>query len=348
MVGRQIIADKFEQGDAVAVLNGNVLTDFLFSVHTSEPQPDTIIQAIADRNLKGQGAWVVRLPGAQHGYLRTKLPLEQGEKILVQVSGYGAKGKLVPVRDRLELSGKFSILINPRQGVSVSRKIRDSQENRHFRHLAESAIKGHRDWGIIVRHSCRFASDQEIVAEIDKLSHEFSQILSLKMSQAPALVREPSPILDQAISDWNCQSISIDGSMGSFERYFIPDHLDAFSQTTVELKNGANLVIEPTDALVAVDVNSQKASLSPNAAFETNLAAARELPRQLRVRGLGGQIVVDFASTANKKRAQVKEVLEKAFSLDCVSTTLVGWTGLGHFELHRQRKRLPITRWFQA
>ena len=99
--------------------------------------------------------------------------------------------------------------------------------------------------------------------------------------------------------------------------------------------------MEPTRALTAVDVNTG-GDLSPAAALKTNLAAARELPRQLRLRGLGGQIVIDFAPLAKIARGQVEKALNAALRTDATETRIVGWTPLGHLELQRKRSRRPL------
>ena len=99
--------------------------------------------------------------------------------------------------------------------------------------------------------------------------------------------------------------------------------------------------IEATRALVAVDVNTG-ADTSPAAALKVNIAAMRELPRQLRLRGLGGQIVVDMAPLAKTQRRMVEEALLGALRRDGVETSIAGWTPLGHLELNRKRSRPPL------
>ncbi len=77
-------------------------------------------------------------------------------------------------------------------------------------------------------------------------------------------------------------------------------------------------------------------------ALKANLATARDLPRQLRCRGLGGQITVDFAPMLKRDRRDLEQLLRSAFRADAIDTVLAGWTPLGHFELQRKRERLPI------
>jgi len=101
-----------------------------------------------------------------------------------------------------------------------------------------------------------------------------------------------------------------------------------------------HMMIEPTRALVAVDVNTGN-DTTPAAALKVNIAAARDLPRQLRLRGLGGQVVVDFAPMPKKDRAILDQVIRAAFKSEA-EVNLAGWTTLGLYEFTRKRDRLPL------
>ena len=118
------------------------------------------------------------------------------------------------------------------------------------------------------------------------------------------------------------------------------EEIEALRRPVVPLGQGF-MAIEPTRALVAVDVNTG-ADLSPAAALKANLAAAAELPRQLRLRGLGGQVTVDFAPLAKAARPRVEAALAAALRGDGIDTSVAGWTPLGHLELQRRRIRRPL------
>ena len=116
----------------------------------------------------------------------------------------------------------------------------------------------------------------------------------------------------------------------------------ALRDPAIPLPGGASLIVEPTRALVAVDVNTGP-DASPAAGLKANIAAARALPRALRCRGLGGQVTIDFAPSPKKDRRQIETTLRAAFKADPIETVLAGWTPLGHFELQRKRERLPLS-----
>ncbi|MEM7497693.1 MAG: ribonuclease E/G [Pseudomonadota bacterium] len=126
-----------------------------------------------------------------------------------------------------------------------------------------------------------------------------------------------------------------------FDRLGVWDALDTLAAPRAPLPSGGSLVIEPTTALVAVDVNTG-GDFSPAAGLKANIEAARALPRQLRLRGLGGQIAIDFAPMAKKDRRAVESALKAAIKRDPVETTAHGFTTMGLFELQRKRERRPL------
>jgi Rne/Rng family ribonuclease len=126
---------------------------------------------------------------------------------------------------------------------------------------------------------------------------------------------------------------------GGFTREGVLDAIDALRSPVVDLGEGS-MVVEPTRALVAVDVNTG-GDTSPAACLKVNLAASRALPRALRLRGLGGQVVVDFAPMSKAHRAQLEQSLKASFRNDPIETSLLGWTPGGNFELSRKRERAP-------
>lgn len=128
---------------------------------------------------------------------------------------------------------------------------------------------------------------------------------------------------------------------GAFETQGVLDQLAELEGARVDLDGAAFMYVEPTRALVAVDVNTG-GDTSPAATLKANLAASAALPRALRLRGLGGQIVIDMAPMSKAHRKQIEGALRAAFKKDGVDTALVGWTPLGHFELQRKRERLPL------
>ena len=343
MSRRTIIVDQRADRAAAAVLSRGVLVDFIFETSASHPAPGAVLGATVERPLRSQGAWVVRLPEKRNGFLRSARSLAQGARIAVQVSGYAEPGKLAPVTDRIELRGRYAVATFHRDGISVSRKIRDKAVRRQLRQTAE-LVRVDGGPGILLRSSAANASESELSSEVGALSEDFSRIEAVCGQDGERRIRDAPGVLDRAIAEWGDQGFEIDAGGDAFERHEICERLEPFRLASAALPNGGNIVIEPTRTLVAVDVNTGS-DISSRAALKSNLAAVRALPAQLRVRGLGGQIVVDFAPVRKDERGAVQKSLAQAFREDRVATALVGWTGLGHFEMHRRRDRLPLANW---
>ncbi len=127
-----------------------------------------------------------------------------------------------------------------------------------------------------------------------------------------------------------------------FDHFGVRAEIERLGSSRVDLPSGGWMAVEPTRAMVTVDVNTA-GEFSGGAALTANLEAARELPRQLRLRGLGGPVAIDFAPLTRKDRRRIEDALKAAFRRDPVETVLSGWTPLGNFELQRKRERRPLT-----
>jgi Rne/Rng family ribonuclease len=157
----------------------------------------------------------------------------------------------------------------------------------------------------------------------------------------PELLLDGPGAQDLAFRDWLDPPVDeADTDPGSFDRHGLHDAIAELLSPRVSLEGGGHMQIEPTRALVAVDVNTGP-DTSPAASLKVNIAAARELVRQLRLRGLGGQVVVDFAPMPKRDRSILDQVLKAAFKGDG-EVNLAGWTTLGLYELTRKRDRLPL------
>ena len=195
------------------------------------------------------------------------------------------------------------------------------------------------DVGLILRSIAAEASDDDIADDITAMHGLSLAVLGdAEGSTAERLVDGPGPH-EIAWRDWGTCEVFADAD-SAFADHGVVDLIEALKTAAVALPGGGHAYVEPTRALVAVDVNTG-GDTSPAAGLKANIALARDLPRQLRCRGLGGQITVDFAPMAKKDRRSLEQVLKSAFRADPIETALVGWTPLGHYEIQRKRERLP-------
>ena len=342
MKGRVIALDQIGGQAAAALIVDGQLHDFLIDPAGDVPQPGAICRAVADRPMKGQGGVFVRLPQGDTGFLRQVSGVAPGQRLLVQVSGVAEPGKAVPVTTRLLFKSRYAIVTPGAPGRNISRRIHDEQTRAALAALAASAMAGaDADLGLILRSACETADADDIAADITAM-RDLAQAVLADLEGGPELLVEGAMAQEIAWRDWSDpKPDEVADAEGAFAAHGVAEMVDAVLVPAVALPGGGHMMIEPTRALVAVDVNTGP-DTSPAASLKANIAAARDLPRQLRLRGLGGQVVVDFAPMSKRDRAVLDQVLRAAFKGESAETSLAGWTPLGLFELVRKRDRLPL------
>jgi len=335
MTGDLIILDTIGDREAAALIVGGRLHDLL--VETDAPRPGTVYRAIADRPVKGQGGMFLRTPDGP-AFLRQVKGIAPGDTLLVQVTGYAESGKALPVTQKILFKSRFAIVTPGARGFNISRSIHDEDLRDSLLEIAHNTMDSDTGFGLILRSACADADPDEIARDIADMADLASGVMRATIGEAQKLADGDGPHV-MAWRDWAnpAQVITEDGG---FEHHGVLDQIDALDSPLCSLSNGASMYVEPTRALVAVDINTGS-DTSPAAGLKANLAAARDLPRQLRIRGLGGQITLDLAPMPKKDRRTFETALRTAFRPDSIDTTLVGWTPLGHFELQRKRARLP-------
>ena len=160
---------------------------------------------------------------------------------------------------------------------------------------------------------------------------------------APELLVDAASPHEEAWRDWSDPAPDeVAEGANAFADHGVEEMIDGLLTPVVPLPGGGHMASEPTRAFVAVDVNTG-ADTSPAASLKANIAAARDLPRQLRLRGLGGQVIVDFAPMPKKDRVTLEQQLRVAFKGEATETSLAGWTPLGNYELQRKRDRIALS-----
>ena len=339
MIGRIIVLDEIKGRKAAALVVDGQLQDLLIDPEDDTPLTGAIYRAVADRPMKGMGGMFVKLPGGTSGFLRQTDGLAPGQRLLVQVTGPSEPGKALPVTSRLLFKGRLAIVTPGAPGLNISRRIKDEALRDDLQALADAAMAGaDPQIGLIVRSAAEAAEAEDISSEIAELRTLSSAVMA-DLDGGPELLLEGASAQDTAWRDWSDPAPD-ELVEGGFEDLGVLDLIEALRGPRVDLGSG-HMMIEPTRALVAVDVNTG-ADTSPAASLKVNIAAARDLPRQLRLRGLGGQVVVDFAPMPKKDRAVLDQVIKAAFKTEGGESNLAGWTVLGLYELTRKRDRLPL------
>lgn len=345
MKGRQVVLGEIFGREAAALMVDGQLEDLLLDPGDAVAlAPGAICRAKVDRLIKGQGGVFLRLPDGASGYLRDRHGLREGQVLLVQVSGSAEEGKAIPVTSRLSFRGRHVIVTPGAPGVNVSRRIRDTALREDLTAAGTAAIADLAEPpGLVFRSAAGTADPDEIIGELHGLL-ELAAAVTADTEGSPELLLDAPTPAEAAWQDWaDPAPDAIEDSADAFAVTGAADAVEALLSPRVELGGGAWAAIESLRALVAVDVNTGS-DHSPAAGLKANIALARDLPRQLRLRGLGGQVVVDFAPMPKRDRGTLEQTLRAAFKPEPAETVLIGWTAMGLYEISRKRDRLPLSR----
>ncbi|MBG7154091.1 ribonuclease E [Pseudomonas aeruginosa] len=307
------------------------------------------------------------------GRINIKEVLSEGQEVIVQVEKEERGNKGAALTTFISLAGRYLVLMpnNPRAG-GISRRI-EGEERNELRE-ALNGLNAPADMGLIVRTAGLGRSTEELQWDLDYLLQLWSAIKEASGERgAPFLIYQESNVIIRAIRDYLRQDIgevlidSIDAqeealnfirqvmpqyaskvklyqdSVPLFNRFQIESQIETAFQREVKLPSGGSIVIDPTEALVSIDINSARATKGGDieeTALQTNLEAAEEIARQLRLRDIGGLIVIDFIDmTPAKNPRAVEERVREALEADRARVQVGRISRFGLLEMSRQRLR---------
>ena len=299
--------------------------------------------------------------------------LKKGQSVVVQVTKEGISTKGPTLTTYISLPGKYLVLMPWMTKVGVSQKIEDEEERKKLR----EAIKGISlppNTGLIVRTAAQLANKRELqndIAYLKRLWNVISKRIDSEKTpseiyqESDLAIRTVRDIFDTSISKILCDNEQVtkkirdflsivqprlkrrvsyyDGKGPLFHKYNIEKEIQKIQAMRVDLKNGGSLVIEQTEALVAIDVNSGRYRKQTNAeqtAFKINQEAATEIVRQLKLRDLGGLIICDFIDMRdNRNKREIEKEFRNALKSDRARSRALRMSAFGLIELTRQRMR---------
>jgi len=298
--------------------------------------------------------------------------LRVGDKILVQVvkEPFGSKGARVTCQ--ITLPGRYLVLMPTVKYIGVSRRIEKPEERQRLKSLGDS-IKSE-DMGLIVRTVAEGMESDYLSHDMEFLQKMWKKILQrMTIKDAPALIHQDLNLIYRIVRDLfndDIDQLLIDtkyeyekvleildyispslknkifyyrGEKPIFEKYNLENEIEKALRRTVWLDCGGYLVFDQTEALTVIDVNTGKFIGSTNledTVFKTNMDAAREISRQIRLRDIGGIIVIDFIDMNNEKHEKrVLQILEENIKKDRTKAHVLGITNLGLVEMTRKKVR---------
>ncbi len=307
---------------------------------------------------KGRGARITR-------------HLEKGMEVLVQVVRDSYANKPPTLSTYYSLPGRYLVLMPGADAAGISRKIEDSEHRDRLRRVLDE-LTIPEGYGVIVRTAGMEMSSRELQADLDALLELWRTIENASQQvNAPALIFQERDLVIRTLRDYftsDIEEVLIDdeptyrrakkffeahmpdkadlvrlytGDKPIFMKFNLEDQIERIYKRVVELKSGGSISIDQTEALTAIDVNSARSIRSANSedtAARTNLEAAEEIARQLRLRDIGGLVVIDFIDMESAKHVrQVERSFAEAMSRDKARYDVTRISKLGLMEVSRQR-----------
>lgn len=303
--------------------------------------------------------------------------IQRRQVLLVQVVKEERGNKGAALTTYLSLAGRYCVLMpNTSHGGGISRKISNGADRKRLKSIMTD-LKLPSTMGLIVRTAGLERTKTEIRRDFDYLARLWDEIREMTLkSTAPALIYRDSDLIKRAIRDLynkDIDEVIVEGEEGYkaargfmkllmpshvkrvrdfaestpiFQRYGVEDQLSAMYQPIVQLKSGGYLVINPTEALVSIDINSGRSTREHNielTAYNTNIEAAAEIARQLRLRDMAGLIVIDFIDMEqNSHVRKVEKAMKEALKNDRARIQVGRISGFGLMEMSRQRLRTGV------
>ena len=306
--------------------------------------------------------------------------LKKGQEILVQVDKEPMDTKGPRVTAYVTLPGRYLVYMPTVEHVGISRRIENEAERQRLKETIER-IRPQKKQGFIVRTAAEGKGEEEFLSDMKFLTNHWERINKrAQKSSAPSLIHEDLGLIFRVIRDVFTQDVSrfvIDSKeeydrtlefLSSllpslkpkvklynkkepiFEAYSIEKQIKKVLRHKIWLKSGGHIIINPTEALVSIDVNTGKYVGRENAEetiLKTNIEAVSEIARQIRLRDLGGIIVIDFIDMDKEKhKNEVLKTMEDALKRDRSRTNILQITDLGLVEMTRQRTRPSLNKMF--
>jgi len=349
--------DEDETGASVAAAGG---TQKELSAPTHHPQQDHV----PERRSRGREK-------LDH----PELHLQKGDDIIVQVTKEPVGKKGVRVTTEVSLAGRFLVLLPFDGKVGVSKKLTNFREKRRLRRIVRSILP--EGFGAIIRTVAEGKEEQDIKNDLESLINTWHEIeKTVKQERPPAILYKDMATTSSVIRDlfsnevehivvdnkklfrdirayvkWTSPSLldKIDlfkEREPIFDKYGVEKEIATALSRKVWLKSGGYIIIDPTEAMVVIDVNSGRYAAKREQelnSLRTNLEAAREVVRQLRLRDMGGIIVIDFIDLEDdRNKKKVYDELRKEFRRDRAKVTVLPMTEFGLVQITRQRIRQSV------
>lgn len=291
--------------------------------------------------------------------------IKPNDELIIQIKKDGTLTKGAKVSTHINLPGRFIVLLPDANYITVSQKIEDPKEKDRLVKIAKKYLPG--NMGAILRTSSVDVNEEKIKQEIEILKKDWDAILEKKKDRSNQLLFDSNALIrrtvidivdrgleriivndkaiyeeiKQLLSNMNTDvKLELKENQDLFKMYSIEEQLQKLNQRRIWLKCGGFITIDKTEALTAIDVNTGKYTGSKNleqTVYKVNEEATYEIARQLRLRDIGGIVIIDYIDMNNEEnKKNIQETLRKELKKDRTKCQIIGFTKLNLFEMTRK------------
>lgn len=366
----EIIIGKMSGKKVAAIKENGNLVEFIIDGGTEVAVGNIYLARITDV-MKHMNTCFADIGNDQMVYLQSDVAqYKQGNVVLLQIKKEAYSTKYATATDKISITGRYVVIFQGSNHIGVSRKIQDKDEYKRLFHIGKKHKP--KDMGLIIRTSADGVDENDISKEIVMISNKLNELINCSMSEGPArpLYIEkmfPDIILRDRV-DSSIDSIVIEGTelydefyeclrnhertdvsklklySGDFDFFTVYDvtpQLKHALSRKVWLPSGGFIIFDKTEAMTVIDVNTGKYAGAKDVSesiLKVNLEAATEIARQIRIRNIGGIIIVDFIDMNNSSdNEHLLDHFENEVSSDKKRTNILGMTKLGLVEMTRKR-----------
>ncbi|NLB39272.1 MAG: hypothetical protein GX810_08520 [Clostridiales bacterium] len=356
----QLLVERHGDTLELALLEEGLLTEYRLEEASPGLQPEAVYKGRVGRVMNSLQAVFVRITAREEGFLpfdemRGETMPKPGDAVLVQVKKAPTGGKAAYLTQDIALAGRYAVLLPMGKSHHVSARAGQSTNRKRLMDLAARVAPP--QMALVLRSSSVDAPEDAVRQELAELARKYSEAVSVSAgTTAPALILPaldpvsamlrdvavlPERILTNDPGAVPGTDIPVETAENPFLLYRVRDSLSKALRRRVHLRCGAELVVDPCEAMTVFDVNTAQATQDKNRArtiLNANLEAVQEVARLMRLRNIGGIVVIDLIDMDSQSdREQVLDALKQALLRDPVKTVVHGFTRLGLLEITRRK-----------
>ena len=377
---KRIIIESLVLSQKTAIVEDDKLVELLIEENKNNKLVSNIYRGIVKNVKAGLEACFVDIGFEKLAYLPLKKDsnIKSGMDIMVQINKEAIGTKGAKLSEEISLSGRFLVYIPSNDRITISNRLQDEEERFRLKKLVRSFVG--KDCGIIIRTEANGCSKEELENDFNELKEKYDLICKeFKLGIGPKLLYKELDFSSKYIKDnvnedveqivlndaqkyeeikniLKCinkdyiSKLKLQENEDIFDLYRIQNQIERSLNKKVWLKSGGYLIIEKTEALTVIDVNTGKFTGSGNredTVYKTNLEACKEIARQLRLRDIGGIIIIDFIDIIKKKNKEnLLKTLNSHMEKDKRKSEVLGMTRLGLVEVARRREKNSISEYY--